>query len=72
MANVFVTVGVSLAAMRHKASRDEVALMAGKTIGTNLRLRLKGWKAAASSKKTPATLRKAIRNNIRELRARLR
>lgn len=46
--------------------------MPGKTIGTNLRLRLKGWEAAARSSKTPAVLRKAIRRNIRELRARLR
>jgi hypothetical protein len=44
--------------------------MAGRTIGTNLRLRLKGWEAAARSKKTPTLLRKAIRRNIRELRAR--
>jgi hypothetical protein len=46
--------------------------MAGKTIGTNLHLRLKGWEAAARSKKTPEVLRKAIRRNIRELRERLR
>jgi hypothetical protein len=47
-------------------------MMAGKTISTNLRLRLKGWKKAAQSRKTPEVLRKAIRRNIRELRARLR
>jgi hypothetical protein len=46
--------------------------MAGKTIGTNLRLRLRGWEAAVRSKKTPEELRKAIRRNIKELRARLR
>lgn len=46
--------------------------MAGRTIQTNLRIRLSGWEKAARSPKTPTVLRKAIRRNIRELRARLR
>jgi hypothetical protein len=44
----------------------------GKNIGTNLELRLKGWRAAVKSSRTPAVLKKAIRRNIRELTQRLR
>jgi hypothetical protein len=46
--------------------------MSGKTINTNLALRLKGWRAALRSKKTPPWLRDSIRRNIRGIEARLR
>jgi hypothetical protein len=46
--------------------------MAGKNIKTNLRLRLAGWKKAAASPRTPAWLKKSIRQNIRDLTNRLR
>jgi hypothetical protein len=58
--------------MRGKASPRQEDAVAGKHIGTNLELRLKGWTAAVKSSKTPMTLRRAIRANIRELRKRLK
>ena len=46
--------------------------MSGKTINTNLELRVKGWKAALRSKATPPWLRDSLRKNIRRIEARLR
>jgi len=46
--------------------------MAGKTIKTNLALRLKGWRAAVRSPKTPPELKPGLRRLIRQASARLR
>jgi hypothetical protein len=40
--------------------------MAGRTIKTNLALRISGWRAAVKSKRTPAELKKGLRRLIRE------
>lgn len=46
--------------------------MAGRTIKTNLALRVKGWRAAVKSRKTPAELKPGLRKLIRQAMARLR
>ena len=46
--------------------------MAGRTIKTNLALRVKGWRAALKSPKTPTELKPGLRRLIRETSARLR
>jgi hypothetical protein len=40
--------------------------MAGKTIQTNLELRIEGWKAAVRSPRTPIDLKRGLRKLIRE------
>lgn len=40
--------------------------MAGKTIKTNLALRIEGWKAAVRSPRTPIDLKRGLRRLIRE------
>ena len=46
--------------------------MAGRTIKTNLALRVKGWRAAVKSPKTPSELKPGLRRLIRKASARLR
>jgi len=46
--------------------------MAGRTIKTNLQLRIKGWRAAVKSPKTPSELKPGLRRLIRKTSARLR
>ena len=46
--------------------------MAGRTIKTNLQLRVKGWRAAVRSPKTPSELKPGLRALIRKAAARLR
>jgi hypothetical protein len=46
--------------------------MAGRTIKTNLQLRIKGWKAAVRSPKTPSELKPGLRRLIQKVSARLR
>jgi len=46
--------------------------MAGRTIKTNLALRLKGWRAALKSPRTPSELKPGLRRIIRETSARIR
>jgi hypothetical protein len=46
--------------------------MAGRTIKTNLALRIKGWRAAVKSPRTPSELKPGLRRLIRETSARLR
>jgi hypothetical protein len=46
--------------------------MAGRTIKTNLALRVKGWRAAVRSPRTPSELKPGLRQLIREASARLR
>jgi len=46
--------------------------MAGRTIKTNLALRVKGWRAAVKSPRTPSELKPGLRRLIREASARLR
>jgi hypothetical protein len=45
--------------------------MAGRTIKTNLALRLKGWRAAVKSPRTPCELKPGLRRLIRDMSARL-
>jgi len=46
--------------------------MAGRTIKTNLQLRIKGWRAAVKSDKTPSELKPGLRRLIRKASARLK
>lgn len=46
--------------------------MAGRTIKTNLALRIKGWRAAVKSPRTPSELKPGLRRLIRETSAKLR
>jgi hypothetical protein len=46
--------------------------MPGRTIKTNLTLRVKGWRAAVKSPRTPRELKPGLRRLIREASARLR
>jgi hypothetical protein len=46
--------------------------MAGRTIKTNLALRVKGWRAAVKSPRTPSELKPGLRRLIREASRRLR
>jgi hypothetical protein len=46
--------------------------MPGRTIKTNLALRIKGWRAAVASSKTPVELKAGLRKLIREKSRKLR
>jgi hypothetical protein len=46
--------------------------MAGRTIKTNSALRVKGWRAAVKSPRTPSELKTGLRRLTREASARLR
>jgi hypothetical protein len=46
--------------------------MPGRTIKTNLALRIKGWRAAVKSRRTPSELKPGLRRLIREASARIR
>jgi hypothetical protein len=46
--------------------------MTGRTIKTNLALRVKGWKAAVKSPRTPSELKPGLRRLIREATTRLK